>query len=72
MLDVVEEVLKCHFDENELLVVLKSLQVRKYFDKFWTIWPLPSRGHAEVKWGLKFQNASNDLSCISNYLLVRL
>ena len=23
--DVVEEVLKCHFDENELLMVLKSL-----------------------------------------------
>ena len=35
---------------------------------FWTIWPLPSRGHAEVKWGSKFQNASNDLSCISNYV----
>ena len=30
---VVEEVLKCHFDENELLPVSKSLQVRKYFDK---------------------------------------
>ena len=23
--DVVEEVLKCHFDENELLIVLKLL-----------------------------------------------
>ena len=35
---------------------------------FWQhFWPLPSRGHAEVKWGSKFQNASNDLSCISNY-----
>ena len=30
---VVEEVLKCHFDKNELLMVLKSLWVRKYFDK---------------------------------------
>ena len=30
--DIVEEVLKCHFDENELLIVLKSLQVRKYLD----------------------------------------
>ena len=29
----VEEVLKCHFDENELLMVLKSLKVRNYFDK---------------------------------------
>ena len=35
--------------------------------KFWTIWPLPSMGHARVKWGSNFQNASNDLSCISNY-----
>ena len=31
--DVVEEVLKCHFDESELLVVLNSLKIRKYFDK---------------------------------------
>ena len=30
----VEKVLKCHFGEIELLVVLKSLLVRKYFDKF--------------------------------------
>ena len=30
---VVEKVLKCHFDENELLMVLRSIQVRKYFDK---------------------------------------
>ena len=36
--------------------------------KFWTIWPLPRRGHAEVKWGSKFQTASNDLSWKSNYL----
>ena len=33
MKNVVEKVLKCHFDENELLMVLKSLWVRKYFDK---------------------------------------
>ena len=64
--DVVEEVRR-NFDENELLIVLNSLWDRKYFDKIWTIWPLPSRGHAEVKWGSKFQNASNELSCISNY-----
>ena len=31
--DVVKEVLKFHFDENELLMVLKSLKGRKYFDK---------------------------------------
>ena len=30
---VVEEVLKCHFEGNELLMVLKSLWIRKYFDK---------------------------------------
>ena len=23
--------------------------------KFWTIWPLPNRGHAEVKWGQNFK-----------------
>ena len=33
MEDAVEEVLKCHFEENELLMVLKLLWVRKYFDK---------------------------------------
>ena len=31
---VVEKVLKCHFGEIELLIVSKSLPVRKYFDKF--------------------------------------
>ena len=35
--------------------------------KFWTIWPLSSRGQAGVKWGSNFQNASNDLSYILNY-----
>ena len=30
---VVEEVLNLHFDEIELVVVLKSLHVGKYFDK---------------------------------------
>ena len=33
MKTVVEEVFKCHFNEYELLMVLKSLYVRKYFDK---------------------------------------
>ena len=28
-----EEVIKCHFDENELLMVLNSLSVGKYFNK---------------------------------------
>ena len=38
---VVEEVLNLHFDEIELVVVLKSLHVGKYFDKILSNMPPP-------------------------------
>ena len=38
---VVEEVLSLHFDEIELVVVLKSLHIGKYFDKIFGNIPLP-------------------------------
>ena len=38
---VVEEVLNLHFDEIELVVVLKSLNVGKYFDKILGNMPPP-------------------------------
>ena len=38
---VVEEVLNLHFGEIELVVVLKSLHVGKYFDKILGNMPLP-------------------------------
>ena len=41
MKSIVEEVLNLHFDENELVVVLKSLHVGKYFDKILVKMPPP-------------------------------
>ena len=38
---VVEEVLNLHFDKIELVVVLKSLHVGKYFDKILGNMPPP-------------------------------
>ena len=38
---VVEEVLSLHFGEIKLEVILKSLQIGKYFDKIFGNMPLP-------------------------------
>ena len=55
---VVEEVLNLHFDEIELVVVLKSLNVGKYFDKGLGNMPPPQQASRMNEFGVKFQKCS--------------
>ena len=55
MKSVVEEVLNLHFDEIELVVVLKSLHVGKYFDKILGTMPPPQYASRMDEFRVKFQ-----------------
>ena len=57
-MSVVEEVLNFNFDEIELVVVLKSLHVGKYFDKILGNILPPQQASRMNEFGVKFQKCS--------------
>ena len=68
MKSVLEEVRYLHFDEIELVVVLKSLHVKKYFDKIFGKMHISSRRHARMKLWSNFKKCLKHAFMYARYV----